>query len=95
MPALKKVKRMGVVDRKPEGWEWQRCTRPGCRRKATVEVNHDRSGATYRCDKHLSHCEVLQRVRPGRGKGIARNRSDAYGGYLGWERVMVGEVSNA
>jgi hypothetical protein len=93
-------KNHAVVDAKPDGFEWQRCTHTGCRRKANAVVhphhyqaNHD----THFCHDHAIEMVeddkgvILQSVAPGRGRGIARKRQRAYGGWTSWQRVMVGE----
>jgi len=90
MPAVTTTKKIGVIEKKPKGWEWSRCTTPRCRRKASVVVN-GRGGRTFRCQDHLAHCGVIQRATVGRGKGIAKHEVNAYGGYYGWEYRIIGE----
>jgi hypothetical protein len=82
----------------PKGYKAQKCTKPGCGRKATavVELFHpDGSLIRYRCQDHAEEAvtngqgQVLQKTEPRRGKGIYRKREDAYGGWQGWDRKMV------
>lgn len=100
------------VQEKPQGATWQKCTAPGCNRKATAVVkmdhlSHLNDPTRCVCAEHARQArikaregrpgggEIMEAVQPGRGRGIARKRADACGGYRGWRRWLVGPAPHA